>query len=97
MFARSVSIRLKTNRIEEFTRLIEGAAVPVPRTAFGLNKGLRTEFFATPDWTGRPVAVATEPEVQTDWENAKPVPEIDTTGYSVRWSGTIAAPASSAE
>jgi beta-glucosidase len=73
--------------------LAEGAGVPVPRTAFGLNKGLKTEFFATPDWTGRPVTVTTEPEVQTDWENAKPVPEIDTVNYSVRWSGTISAPA----
>ena len=36
--------------------LAEGVGVPVPRTAFGLNKGLKTEFFATPDWTGRPVA-----------------------------------------
>ena len=73
--------------------LAEGVGVPVPRTAFGLNKGLKTEFFATPDWTGRPVAVTTEPEVQADWENAKPVPEIDTVNYSVRWSGAIAAPA----
>ena len=37
--------------------LAEGVGVPVPRTAFGLNKGLKTEFFATPDWTGRPVAI----------------------------------------
>ncbi|HTB96792.1 MAG TPA: glycoside hydrolase family 3 C-terminal domain-containing protein [Terracidiphilus sp.] len=73
--------------------LAEGASVPVPRTAFGLNKGLKTEFFATPDWTGRPIAVITEPLVQADWENSKPVPEIDTTGYSVRWSGTLTAPA----
>ncbi|HLY41712.1 MAG TPA: glycoside hydrolase family 3 C-terminal domain-containing protein [Terracidiphilus sp.] len=73
--------------------LAEGAPVPVPRTVFGLNKGLKTEFFATPDWTGRPVAVTTEPEVQADWENAKPVFEIDTVNYSVRWTGTIAAPA----
>ena len=58
--------------------LAEGVGVPVPRTAFGLNKGLKTEFFATPDWTGRPVAVETEPAVQTDWENAKPAPEVDT-------------------
>ena len=65
----------------------------MPRTAFGLNKGLKTEFFATPDWTGRPVAVGTEPAVQTDWENAKPAPEVDTINYSVRWSGTITAPA----
>jgi beta-glucosidase len=73
--------------------LAEGVGVPVPRTAFGLNKGLKTEFFATTDWTGRPVAVETEPAVQSDWENARPAPEVDTINYSVRWSGTIAAPA----
>ena len=73
--------------------LAEGVGVPVPRTAFGLNKGLKTEFFATPDWTGRPVATETEPAVQTDWENAKPVAEMDTHNYSVRWSGTLTVPA----
>ncbi len=73
--------------------LAEGVGVPVPRTAFGLNKGLKTEFFATADWTGRPVAVTTEPEIQADWENAKPNAEVDTVNYSVRWTGTIEAPA----
>jgi len=73
--------------------LAEGVGMPVPRSAFGLNKGLKTEFFATSDWTGRPVAVTTEPDVQADWENAKPAPEIDTINYSVRWSGMLAAPA----
>jgi len=71
--------------------LAEGFGVPVPRTAF--NKGLKTEFFATTDWTGRPVATETEALVQTDWENARPRPEVETHNYSVRWSGTIAAPA----
>jgi beta-glucosidase len=73
--------------------LAEGFGVPVPRTAFGLNKGLKTEFFATADWTGRPVAVETQSAVQTDWENANPVPEIDTQNYSVRWSGSLSVPA----
>ena len=73
--------------------LAEGVGVPVPRTAFGPNQGLKTEFFATADWTGRPITVTREPEVQADWENAKPTPEIDTTDYSVRWSGTLTAPA----
>ena len=73
--------------------LADGVGVPVPRTAFGLNKGLKTEFFATPDWTGRAVAVETEPAVQSDWENDKPAPEVDTVNYSVRWSGTISVPA----
>ena len=71
--------------------LAAGSSVPVPRTAFG--SGLRTEFFATPDWTGRPVRVATEPGIQTDWDNATPTPEVQTHGYSVRWAGTIRVPA----
>ena len=73
--------------------LAAGAGVPVPRTVFGLNQGLKTEFFATPDWTGRPVATVTQPNVQTDWENALPVPQLATHDYSVRWSGTLTPPA----
>jgi beta-glucosidase len=73
--------------------LAEGVGVPVPRTAFGLNKGLKTEFFATPDWTGRPVAVTNQPEVQTDWESAMPVKQLQTHDYSVRWTGTLTPPA----
>ena len=71
----------------------EGFFVPVPRSVFGLGKGLKTEFFATPDWTGRPVATTTTPLVQSDWENALPTLEVKTTNYSVRWTGTLAAPA----
>jgi beta-glucosidase len=73
--------------------LADGVRVPVPRTAFGLNQGLKTEYFATPDWTGRPVATHNEPEIQTDWENAHPVREIETNNYSVRWSGALTVPA----
>jgi beta-glucosidase len=73
--------------------LAQGVGVPVPRTAFGLQQGLKTEFFATPDWTGRPVAVRTEPNVQADWENAMPAPKVETINYSVRWSGKLTAPA----
>jgi beta-glucosidase len=73
--------------------LAEGVGVPVPRTAFGLNKGLKTEFFANSDWTGRPVATETEPLIQADWENAMPRPEVKTKNYSVRWSGNISVPA----
>ena len=65
----------------------------MPRTAFGLGKGLKTEFFATPDWTGRPLATETQPLIQTDWESALPVPQIATSNYSVCWSGTLAVPA----
>jgi beta-glucosidase len=73
--------------------LVEGFAVAVPRTVFGIGKGLKTEFFSSPDWTGRPVAVTNEPAVQSDWEDAMPAPQVETVNYSVRWSGSIAAPA----
>jgi beta-glucosidase len=73
--------------------LAAGVGVPVPRTVFGLGQGLKTEFFATPDWTGRPVATVTQPAVQTDWENANPTPQLATHNYSVRWTGSFTAPA----
>jgi beta-glucosidase len=73
--------------------LADGVGVPVPRSAFGIGKGLRTEFYPTPDLTGRAVAIRTETAVQADWENARPVSQIDTNNYSVRWSGAISAPA----
>jgi beta-glucosidase len=72
--------------------LANGVGVPVPRTAFG-KSGLVAQFFATPDWTGRPVAWSTSSTIQADWENAKPASEIQTNNYSVRWSGTLAPPA----
>jgi beta-glucosidase len=73
--------------------LANGVGVPVPRTAFGGTNKLKIEFFATPNWTGRPVATGASSTIQADWENAKPVPEVQTINYSVRWSGAIAAPA----
>jgi len=73
--------------------LAEGSSVPVPRTAFNGGKGLKEEFFATPDWTGRPVATATDHNIQSEWGDSLPVPELHTHVYSVRWSGTLTAPA----
>jgi beta-glucosidase len=71
--------------------LATGTAVPVPRTVFG--DGLQAEYFATPDWTGRPVVTRTEPEIQYNWRDSFPVSEIATHDYSVRWTGTMAVPA----
>ena len=66
-------------------------SVPVPRSAF--PSGLKTEFFATADFTGPPLAVAAEPAIQDDWEGAYPVPQIASHDYSVRWSGALSVPA----
>lgn len=80
-----------TIRYAQGATLAEGIAIPVPRTAF--PSGLKTEIFATPDWTGRPLALRTDPEIQYDWRDALPSPELHTHDYSVRWSGAIAVPA----
>ena len=73
--------------------LANGVGVPVPRTAFGLGQGLKTEFFATPDCTGRPQATVQQPEIQADWENVIPVNQLATHTYSVRWTGKLTVPA----
>ncbi len=70
--------------------LAAGFSVPVPRTVF--PGGLKTEFFATPDWTGKPIAMGTEPGIQHDWRDVVPVPGIETHDYSVRWSGRLKVP-----
>ena len=80
-----------TVRYAQGATLAQGVLVPVPRTVF--PGGLRTEFFATPDWTGKPVAVGTDPEVQHDWRDAEPVPQLQTHSYSVRWVGQMRVPA----
>ena len=77
-------------RYAQGSNLADGFHVPVPRTAFG--DGLRTEFFATPDLTGVPVAVSTEPEIQYDWDNLLPSPALKTHDYSVRWTGSFRVP-----
>jgi beta-glucosidase len=71
--------------------LAAGFSVPVPRTVFG--SGLKTEYFATPDWTGKAVAVGMDTSIQHDWRDASPVREVLTHDYSVRWSGTLQVPA----
>jgi len=72
--------------------LADGAKVPVPRTVFDDGGGLTTEFFATPDWTGRPVATRAEADIQDNWGDSLPVDELSTHTYSVRWSGKLAVP-----
>lgn len=70
--------------------LAESTPVLVPRTVFGA--GLRTEYFGTPDLSGPPLASGTEPEIQDDWQDSFPVPQIRSHDYGVRWTGTFQAP-----
>jgi hypothetical protein len=60
MFARSVSIRLKTNGVAEFTRLIETAALPVLRK----QKGFQDELTFVVPGGGEAVAISLWDEKQ---------------------------------
>ena len=72
--------------------LATGFQSPVARTAFG-PAGLRVDYFPTTDFTGRPVATLTEPDIQDDWGDSPPVPALLTHDYSVRYTGTFTPPA----
>ncbi len=54
MFARSVSIRLKTNGVAEFTRLIENEALPLLRK----QKGFQDELTFVVPGGGEAVAIS---------------------------------------
>jgi hypothetical protein len=60
MFARSVSIRLKTSAVAEFTRLIEKAALPVLRK----QKGFQDELTFVVPGGGEAVAISLWDEKQ---------------------------------
>jgi len=60
MFARSVSIRLKTNGVAEFTRLIEKEALPVLRK----QKGFQDELAFVVPGGGEAVAISLWDEKQ---------------------------------
>jgi beta-glucosidase len=66
-------------------------AVPVPRTAFG--EGLTATFYNSGDFSGPVVATKRFREIDLNWDSIDPAPGVDRKAYSVRWTGTIAAPA----
>ncbi len=86
----------------EGSPLIPELAVPVPRSVFGLASGAKTgmipnglkaEYFANADFSGTPALVRQDPQIQFDWNAAAPAPGIPMQAFSVRWTGTLTAPA----
>jgi beta-glucosidase len=68
---------------------VGGLSLPVPRTALQV-KG---EYFANTTFAGRPVVTREEHGIDFDWNAAAPVPGVPANAFSVRWTGTLAAPA----
>jgi beta-glucosidase len=82
---------------------VEGLTLPAPETLFhpapGVKEhGLHAEYFSGTGFTGSPVTVRTDPSIQFDWNGGSPLPDVDSgtfsgKSFSIRWSGTISAPA----
>ena len=68
---------------------VEGLSLPVPRTALQV-KG---EYFANTTFAGPPVVTREEHGIDFDWNAAAPVPGVPANAFSVRWTGTLMAPA----
>ncbi len=75
--------------------LAEGMPIPIERSALhtGKAEGLAGEYFANPDFQGKPVAVRVDPSVNFNWSKAVPVPGLRRDSFSVRWTGALTPPA----
>ena len=69
-----------------------------PRTLFhppqgSSESGLKAEYFAGTDFSGRPILTRIDPQIQFDWSAAAPAPGVPMRAFSVRWTGTLTPPA----
>ena len=76
---------------------VDGFILPVSRTMLrpshdSNEQGLKAEYFASADLSGAPVRSTIDPQINFNWDGVNPLPGHPATGFSVRWSGTIAVP-----
>jgi beta-glucosidase len=56
--------------------------------------GLKGEYFNNRDFSGTPVLVRQDAQVNFNWGSISPAPEVREDNFSVRWTGKITAPES---
>ena len=71
--------------------------VPVPSTVFMLSgkadtRGIKGEYFANTDFSGKPVLTRVDPRIQFDWNAGTPAPGVPVKAFAVRWTGTLSPP-----
>lgn len=78
---------------------VEGIPVAVPPTVFSSNAndetrpGLKAEYFSGKSFAGTPVIERIDKAIDFDWNAASPAPGVSSETFSVRWTGSITAPA----
>jgi beta-glucosidase len=77
--------------------LVEGYAMPIEHTALrnteGDGDGLTGQYFASPDFSGKPVLTRTDRVINFNWDKVIPVQGLQRNNFSVRWTGTFTPPA----
>jgi beta-glucosidase len=78
--------------------LAEGTATPIPAAYLrpgqdSEEQGLKTEFFATSDFQGQPIASRVDARIDVDWNRVSPAPGVSSAKFAVRWSGELMPPA----
>ncbi len=74
----------------------EGITLPAARSLFHTadgKPGLQGEYYANSTLSGTPAATRVDREIDFNWDHAAPVPQVSSTDFSVRWTGTLTAPA----
>src|SRR5436305_4869877 len=68
------------------------AELPLPVSRTALGQGVRATFFKGTELAGAPVATAKYRELDVNWNWIAPAPGVDSSDFSVRFTGTIAPP-----
>ena len=77
--------------------LAEGMAAPVLSTALHQTRddslpGLKAEYFAKPDFSGKPAVERVDRMLNFNWDSVAPDPAVPARNFSVRWTGFISFP-----
>jgi beta-glucosidase len=76
----------------------ENAPIVIPRTQFRTAsgskiEGLKAEYFSNDSFNGKPALTRIDKQINFDWNGASPASAVDAKAFSVRWTGTLQAPA----
>lgn len=78
--------------------LAEGFAMPIEHTALHPARdskefGLKGEYFATEEPTGKPVLTRVDRNVNFNWDKVIPTEGLQRNNFSIRWTGVFVPPA----
>lgn len=78
--------------------LAEGFSMPIEHTALrpsagSAEFGLKGEYFASKDLSGKSVLTRTDETINFNWDKVVPISGLQRNNFSVRWSGVFTPPA----